>query len=111
MIITRIYTGSDGESHFKDTDLPMQVGKNGRDMRTEVFPAKGIVFGEIGDSNWHNAPTRQFGIVLQGQSEITVSDGTKKMFKQGDVFLAEDLTGHGHKSSTKDLRIIFVTLG
>jgi quercetin dioxygenase-like cupin family protein len=110
MKITRLYTGPDGASHFEDVDLPMNVGKNGRDMRTEVFPAKGIVFGEVGDSPFHKAPARQFGIVLKGQIEIIVGDGTSRVFKQGDVFLAEDMTGTGHRSSTKDLRIIFVTL-
>jgi hypothetical protein len=110
MKITRLYSGSDGASHFEDIDLPMQVGKNGRDMRSEVFPSKGTVFGEIGGSPFHKAPARQFGIVLQGQIEIFVADGTSRVFKPGDVFLAEDMTGSGHRSETKDLRIIFVTL-
>ncbi len=111
MKIVRLYSGSDGESHFEDIDLPMQVGKNGRDRRSENLPAKGIMFGEMGDSNFHNAPTRQFGIVLKGQIEIIVGDGASRLFREGDVFLAEDMTGRGHKSTAKDLRMLFVTLG
>jgi uncharacterized cupin superfamily protein len=46
--------------------------------------------------DWHNAPRRQYVIMLSGQMEIQVGDGTVKRFGAGDVLLAEDLTGRGH---------------
>ena len=45
---------------------------------------------------WHNESRRQYLIVLSGQMEITVGDGTARVLRPGDVLLAEDLTGQGH---------------
>lgn len=33
--------------------------------------------------------------MLQGAMEIEIGDGTKKNFYEGDVLLAEDVTGQG----------------
>ncbi len=116
MKITRLYTGSDGESHFEDIDLPMQAGVDPGEIRTETFPAKGILFRETSsqfDVNWHNAPPRQYVITISGQGEITVGDGTKRVFGPGDIMLAEDLTGRGHITralNNKPRISIFVTL-
>ena len=56
MRITRLYSGPDGESHFEDVDLPMQVGPTGRATRTEILSARGIMFFDAGDSEYHKAP-------------------------------------------------------
>ncbi|GIT02568.1 MAG: hypothetical protein CM1200mP27_11930 [Chloroflexota bacterium] len=34
--------------------------------------------------------------VLAGQMEVSVKDGTTRVFNPGDVLLAEDMTGQGH---------------
>ena len=44
-------------------------------------------------SDWHNAPRRQYVITLEGQMEIGLGDGTKRIFNPGDVLLADDRTG------------------
>ncbi len=108
--IARLYAGSDGESHFDDIELPMQARKDGRKTRTEVLPARGIVFFDAGDSDFHRAPARQLVFVHEGQIEVIVGDGSSRVFKPGEVFLAEDLTGRGHKSLAKDLSLIIATL-
>jgi hypothetical protein len=62
---------------------------------TEVFfrrAAPGYVNG------WHKAPKRQYVITLSGQWEVEVGDGSKRSFSSGDILLAEDVTGQGHKS-------------
>ncbi len=96
--VTRLYTGSDGESHFEDIDVPLEnTGGVGR--RSELMKATGIFFRETGGDynlDWHNAPRRQFVITLEGEVEIVIGDGTKRQFGPGDVFLAEDTTGRGH---------------
>ena len=79
-------------------------------------PVKGIIFREVDpsyDYDFHNAPQRQYIILLDGEIEIETSLGEKKIFKTGDVILAEDTMGKGHK--TKNLqsikrRSIFITL-
>ena len=115
MKITRIYTGSDGQSHFEDVDIPLKQNKRG-EYRSELLPAKGIILRETSadfNRQWHNAPRRQFVITLKGEAEIEVGDGTKRRFGPGDIMLAEDLTGQGHitRGAGKQPRIsIFVTL-
>jgi len=112
---TRIYTGSDQKSHFEDFEIPLNdEGKIG--FLSERKKASSVIFRETSgdyDYGWHNAPERQFVIVLEGSVEITVGDGTSKVFTDGQVFLAEDTEGQGHKSraiNNEPRKSIFVTL-
>jgi hypothetical protein len=91
MKVTRIYTGADGESHFEEIEV--EIGK--------LQPGDGIIFRQAppGDVNeWHVAPRRQYVINLSGQSEIEISDGTKRRFGPGDIFVVDDTIGRGHVS-------------
>ncbi len=100
MKVTRIYTGTDGESHFEDIDILLS-DTAGADRRSELMKATGILFRDTSGKynwDWHNAPRRQFIINLEGQVEIAVSDGTKRQFGPGDILLAEDTKGRGHIS-------------
>ena len=115
MQITRLYTGSDDESHFEDIEIPLEdsgdIGK-----LSQLQNTSGIIFRETGpnyDYNWHNAPRRQYVIMLSGAVDIEVGDGTIKRFGTGDILLAEDTTGRGHRSravNTQPRKSIFVTL-
>lgn len=114
--VTRLYTGNDGESHFEDIEVPFEETGLGGSMSRRL-PATGVIFRETGDDydfDWHNAPQRQYILMLAGGGvEIEIGDGTKRRFQAGDILLAEDTTGHGHISRAidKDPRIsIFVTL-
>ena len=66
MHVTRIFTGSDGESHFEDIDIPLRhLGHIG--ATSELIEATGLVLRETGpdyDLDFHNAPRRQFFITL-----------------------------------------------
>ncbi len=115
MKVTRLYTGPDGEAHFEDMDIPLKHGGPiGR--LSDRIPATGIVFRETGpdyDYDWHNAPRRQFIIMLDGSVDIEVGDGSKRRFGPGDILLVEDTTGHGHISravNNQTRHSIFVTL-
>ncbi len=93
MSISRIYTGSDGQSHIEELDL------KARPDLTSPQVAKSIVFrttpaGQFSD--WHVGPRRQYVITLSGEVEIGLGDGTKHRFGPGHVNLIEDLTGKGH---------------
>jgi hypothetical protein len=115
MKVTRIYADKDGESHFAELDIPVQdAGEIG--ALSGLFPVKEIIFRETnGDYNytWHNAPCRQFVLMLQGSVEIEVSAGTRRTFHSGDILLAEDTTGRGHISRAvngQPRKSVFVTL-
>lgn len=115
MKITRIYAGSDGESHFEDIHIPLQdAGDIGSLSR--VFPATGVIFRETDghyDYHWHNAPCRQLVLMLEGGVEIEASDGEKRIFDSGDILLAEDISGRGHISKAVNQQArksVFITL-
>ncbi len=97
MAVVRLYTGPDGKTHFGDASSLMKPG--GTPDAQAMTPAKGIIMrhwtGQT-SMDWHTAPRRQFAIILSGEMEVEIGDGTKRRFKAGDVLLAEDLTGQGH---------------
>ncbi|RMF70256.1 MAG: hypothetical protein D6743_00565 [Calditrichaeota bacterium] len=115
MNVVRIFADASGDSHFEDVEIPLRdAGAIGR--LSECLPAAGIIFRENDpdyDYDWHNAPTRQYIILLDGEIEIQVSDGEKRTFCGGDVLLVEDTHGRGHKTRVTNgqpRRSIFVTL-
>ena len=115
MKVTRIYTGDDGLTHFENLDLPLTILSEVGSMSTPET-ATGIVFRENDktyDLDWHPAPARQYVVTLEGSVEIEAGDGTKRVFGPGDIMLAEDTTGQGHRSrylSGNPRRSIFITL-
>lgn len=115
MTIVRIYTGADNQSHFEEVQIPLKsTGKIG--FISELMKATGIVFRETGgDYNYdfHTAPRRQYVVNLEGEVEIEVGDGTRRILRSGDVLLAEDTTGQGHISRAvagKSRKSLFITL-
>jgi EutQ-like cupin domain len=100
MKIKRIFSDSDGESHFEEFEVTLtDSGDIG--MLAQLQEATGIIFRETpGDYDypWHNTPRRQYVIILEGGVEITVSDGETRRFGGGDVVLLDDTSGKGHYS-------------
>jgi quercetin dioxygenase-like cupin family protein len=93
MNVVRVYTGDDQQTHFQELDLDTfatlaaKVGEG--PVRLNRGPAKSF-------SDFHNAPRRQYVVMMAGVLEIEVGDGTKRQLVPGDVLVAEDLTGKGH---------------
>lgn len=89
----RLYTGSDGQSHTEPIDLAKTPewtkGLGTTQISFRVWPV-----GQ--DLDWHPAPRRQFVIILSGQLEIGLGDGSRHVFGAGDARLVEDTTGQGH---------------
>jgi hypothetical protein len=115
MRVTRISTGSDGETHFETLEIALNdAGAIGR--LSTLLPATGVIFRETPpdyDYDWHPAPRRQYIVLLDGEIEITVGDGETRRFHGGDVLLVEDTTGRGHRTRTVDGRMrrsVFITL-
>jgi quercetin dioxygenase-like cupin family protein len=86
----RIHTGPDGDSH-------VTVGS----VRPDVLvSATSIHFKETAahsDYDWHNDPVPQYVLTLSGILEFTTKGGETFTIKPGDVLLAVDHTGTGHK--------------
>jgi hypothetical protein len=89
----RLYTGSDGESRIESIDLTRTPAWT-KGLGTTQISFREDPVGRFLD--WHPAPRRQFVIILSGQLEIGVGDGSKHVFGPGDARLVEDTTGRGH---------------
>jgi hypothetical protein len=93
-IVTDMYTGSDGLTYLRNKEIKLG----------ELEKAAAIVIGRIlanaaRPNDWHNAPWRRYVVPLSGRFEVEVSsNGTIKSFGPGDILLAEDTTGKGHKT-------------
>jgi mannose-6-phosphate isomerase-like protein (cupin superfamily) len=115
MKITRLYTGTDDRSHFEDIEVPFETREE-FGLFTLPEPAKAFFFREIPPGwnyAWHNAVCREYVVMLDGEAEIEVGSGEMRVFRKGDVLLAEDSTGQGHRTRVVGKRVwrqMFVTL-
>jgi hypothetical protein len=100
----RLYTDADGHSRFQDVSPPGRTtGVVESDLRatfSEPMSADWLVFRhvvhEADDSQPHNAPRRQFIVMLKGECEVETSTGDKRRLGPGSVLLTEDTEGLGH---------------
>jgi hypothetical protein len=93
MQILRIYTGADNQTHFQDVDLnaftAIATNPGTGPIRLNQSPGETAM-------DFHNAPRRQYVVVLSGGLEIETGLGEKRALHRGDVLIAEDVTGKGH---------------
>jgi quercetin dioxygenase-like cupin family protein len=113
--VVRLYTGPDNKSHFEDIQVPLaDAGKTG--FLSERIKATGVIFRiTTGEYNYdfHPAPRRQYVVNLEGEVEIEVGDGSRRILRTGDILLAEDTTGQGHISRAvagKPRKSLFIIL-
>ena len=93
MALFRLYTGDDGQSHLEAQDL-----QHHPDLKSPQL-ARHIAFQEFAQGvfiDWHPAPRRQYVIILSGELEIGLGDGSLHRFGPGDARLVEDTSGQGH---------------
>ena len=86
----KLYTGADNASHVVE-------GTVAENDRTDVVA---IHFKETpahSSFDWHDAPEPQYVITLSGTLEFTTRDGETFILRPGDVLVAADNVGSGHK--------------
>jgi len=117
IMISRIYTGTDGQTHVEEIQVPLNRQNDGSTTELSLLEtAQSIQFRRTSPDyfiDWHNAPRRQYVITLRGESEVEFGDGTKVRLYPGHILLAEDTTGQGHISRAlgdEDRLSIFVPL-
>ena len=97
LMMMRLYTGSDGQTHFEETEATFTAGNT-----NEIFKLMAITGAELHRAapgtviDWHTAPRRQYVITLSGHGEIEVAGGKKFPVGPGHIDLVEDTTGKGH---------------
>src|SRR4051794_1383748 len=86
----KLSTGRDNCSHVEE-------GTVTQSDRTDVVA---IHFQEAAPHSafdWHDAPESQYVITLSGTLEFTTRDGERFILRPGDVLIATDDVGSGHK--------------
>lgn len=104
MTITRVWADESGESHFETLEFDLK-DKGPLGSMSEPLLVNSMILRENPagyDYGWHTAPREQYIVMLEGQVEITVSDGEVKTFIPGDIVLVADTTGKGHASRSPD---------
>ena len=93
MGIYRVFTGSDGESHMEEISLESHPELGALTNLNEVSVRQ---FDGSRKMDFHPLPDRRLIVHLSGEVEIGTTDGTKQIFRAGDIRLMEDVTGPGH---------------
>ena len=100
LMIKRVYTGADGRSAMDEVELPRVSGGDGRSVSTRLYATD----MEMGISSpgtfidWHGVTTPRLLMVVAGEIEIGLGDGSKHILKPGNIVLVMDMTGKGHTS-------------
>jgi quercetin dioxygenase-like cupin family protein len=112
MKITSLYTGPDGESHFREVEVPLDRFDGVTNLSAPIKVGEAIFRQSAGMQNmgWHRAPRRQFVVIVGGELEVEVAGGDQRRFGPGDILLAEDTTGHGHLSRATNRTALIVPI-
>jgi quercetin dioxygenase-like cupin family protein len=95
-----LFSGDDGQSHFREFDLP-EVPPPTPPAHSTPRPSAGWTLGESKPGHfidWHVARVPRILIVLSGAIEVGVGSGEVRRFGPGDALYAQDTTGQGHTS-------------
>jgi len=84
------YTGADKASHVLEGTIDEKD-------RTDVVATHFKETPAHSSHDWHSDPEPQFVITLSGTLEFATPDGETFVVRPGDVLLAEDHIGKGHK--------------
>jgi hypothetical protein len=99
--LTRIYTGSDSQTHAEKVEINLASVAGREESRTSKVTSSHFVRFPPGFFlDWHPAPARRYVITLSGRGEIELTGGQKIPLECGRILQAEDLKGRGHITRT-----------
>jgi hypothetical protein len=102
MTVFHLHGDEAGETHLSVLDLPVNETFAGVVRGLSDIPTTTTGFGAFlerkPDSGMHDAPRRQFLVVLQGVLEIVTTLDECEHLRPGDVLLADDVGTKGHIS-------------
>jgi uncharacterized cupin superfamily protein len=92
-----LFTDTDGIAKFREEAVPMPEG-NPQALLSALAPSGGyqLRHSPVGfRSQFHCTVTTQWVVILQGQMEIGLQDGTSRIFSPGDHFYSADVLPAG----------------
>ncbi|MHB8287526.1 MAG: cupin domain-containing protein, partial [Caulobacteraceae bacterium] len=99
LMIPRLYAGADGKSRLDEVALPL-ASADVHSLMTRLYTTD----LEMGLSSpgtfidWHKVSTPRLLLVLSGEIEVGLGDGSKHLLRAGDMVFVTDTTGQGHTS-------------
>ena len=93
MGIYRVFAGSDGESRMEELRLEEHPALG---ALTNIHEVRVQQFDGTRKRDFNPLPERRLIMHLSGEVEIGTSDGSRHVFRAGDIRLMEDVTGRGH---------------
>ena len=102
MTVFHLHGDAAGDTHIATIDLPVMETYAGVVAGLSEIPATTMGMGRFlerkPDVGVHNAPRRQFLVVLQGALELVTTLDQREQLRPGDVLLADDVGTKGHIS-------------
>jgi uncharacterized cupin superfamily protein len=95
----RMWTDKDGNSSFEEGFIDLAEGMRGDAVGKPVRVVQ-LSFQEThsgGSYAWHQDPVPRFVITLSGTLEFEAKSGATFIIRPGDILLAQDNSGSGHK--------------
>ena len=95
----RLWSGDDGNSHFEEGTIDLSRGERG-DLKSDGFDGISLSFQETksgGSYEWHKDPVPRLVVTLSGTLEFETRAGERFTIHPGDILLAQDNTGTGHR--------------
>jgi hypothetical protein len=86
----KLYIGSDNASHVLEGEIALGPRSDVVSIHFEESPPHAAL-------DWHDAPVPQYVITLSGTLEFTTRDDETFIIRPGDVLVAADVVGSGHK--------------
>lgn len=96
---TRLYAGSDGQSHLGRIQIALKTTQNAlaeQSVTQKMSDAYVVRLAPGLFDSWHNADQKRYIVVISGEAEVTTTGGEKAKIVPGQIYMAEDLTGKGH---------------
>jgi quercetin dioxygenase-like cupin family protein len=86
----KLYIGSDKASHVLEGEVALDQSTDVVSVHFKESPPHSAL-------DWHDAPERQYVVTLSGTLEFTTRDDEVFILRPGDVLVADDPIGSGHK--------------
>ncbi|GGK68107.1 hypothetical protein ACD591_16860 [Rufibacter glacialis] len=86
----KLFAGEDGHSYFQKGTITEKQLTGVEALHFKETPADYAY-------DWHTAPTTQYVLTLSGTLQFTTSLGATFIIHPGDVLIAMDTVGSGHK--------------
>ncbi len=115
----KINATEDGESRFIELDIPLEHVQQDAFGNTVGFSngyvSPNVRFVELPEGlaqGWHCVSTRRVVNFHSGVLEVGTSDMQTRQWRAGGVFLADDVTGKGHKTREVEgsVHLVFIPL-